>query len=138
MAEHTIKIVIVNPQGFCFVQSFRYSVSGGSDTIVEFDDVLITYTGSWSSHASGWKESDQVGAFAEFTFNGDRIKLYSNIETYGGFLDVYIDGVLTESSLSLVGSQDRDISVYDDDDLVNNRLIDQSLAVSNLVGGKLA
>ncbi len=64
---------------------------------VDDDDVALVYTGSWGTRTVGGlyggstHETDQNGAYVEFTFNGFAVDLIGEKQTWGGTVDVYID-----------------------------------------------
>ncbi len=71
---------------------------------VDDADPAVIYSGSWTAQ-SGWSgrinqtlhESNENGAYAEFSFTGTAVRLIADMQPWGGTADVEIDGVYNTS-----------------------------------------
>jgi len=101
--EYTYYIIAFNDGGY-FGNTNYVTVTTTynlEDLTLDDADPAVTYTGNWTAQ-TGWSgrisgtihESNQLGAAAQFAFEGNRVQLIADKQPWGGQADVYIDDVL--------------------------------------------
>ncbi|MBP3967403.1 DUF4073 domain-containing protein, partial [Paenibacillus lignilyticus] len=79
-------------------------INAASSVTVDDRDSSITYSGSWgegggSTYAGTEKYSKTANNYAQFSFNGNAIKLISSKQSNAGKMDIYMDGVLDAADI---------------------------------------
>lgn len=125
---HTIKMVVTgtkNPNSSGYnvnLDLFEYSVNppdAPADTVVDNTSSSIVYNGTWnhisraSSYGGTISYSNTKDDYAEYSFNGTGVKLFTQKGPGGGKFDIYIDGVLQTTFDSYAASQQSKVKALD-------------------------
>ncbi|WP_141336577.1 alpha-L-fucosidase [Paenibacillus sp. tmac-D7] len=132
-ATHTIKMVVTgtkNPNSTGYnsnLDLFEYSVNPpqapAEDTVIDDTSPSISYSGTWNhvsratSYGGTISYSNTQNDYAEYSFNGTGVTLYTQKGPGGGKFDIYIDGVLQTTFDSYAASQQSKVKAYDKQDL---------------------
>ncbi|WP_127585560.1 alpha-L-fucosidase [Paenibacillus koleovorans] len=129
---HTIKMVVTgnkNPNASnnnCNIDLIEVSTNPPlppASTIVDDTNSAITYSGSWShvarasSYGGTISHSNTLNDYAEYTFTGKGVKLFTQKGPSAGKFDVYVDGVKVLTYDSYAASGQHQVLAYDNQSL---------------------
>ncbi len=83
--------------------TYKKATSEPVITRIEENDSTVKFNGSWTNHSSSlhsgssMKYTNSSGAFTEFTFTGNEVKILAMTNAARGIADIYIDGVFDKS-----------------------------------------